>query len=36
MPERKPDAFTIWGNFYKDKEKAGHHWASMEVPTEEA
>ncbi len=35
MPERTPDAFTIWGNFNKDQKKDGHYWASMEVPVDE-
>ena len=35
MPERTPDAFTIWGNFNKDQKKDGHYWASMEVPLDE-
>ena len=35
MPERTPDAFTIWGNFNKDQKKDGHYWAAMEVPLDE-
>ena len=35
MPERTPDAFTIWGNFNKDQKKDGYYWASMEVPLDE-
>ena len=35
MPERTPDAFTIWGNFNKDQKKDGHYWAAMEVPLDD-
>ncbi len=35
MTDFQQNAFTIWGNFNRDKEKPMHYWAQMEVPVEE-
>ncbi|REJ66090.1 MAG: hypothetical protein DWQ28_08375 [Proteobacteria bacterium] len=35
MTDQPKDAFTIWGNFNKNRDKDGHYWAKMEIPLSE-
>jgi|TARA_R100000084_G_C4638393_1_gene142370 hypothetical protein len=35
MTDQPKDAFTIWGNFNKNKDKEGHYWARIEIPLTE-
>ena len=35
MPDYPADAFTLYGNFNKDKKTDGAYWASIEVPVDE-
>ena len=35
MNDHQPDAFTLWGNFNKNKNKDGHYWSQLEVPLDE-